>query len=239
MIRAALVALAVASPAAAGAAGEESAMLDDVLAAIRADDAAALARLLDADPALAAQRDASGLSPLSLAAYMERPHLVEIVRARRGAPDFFEACILGDIASIEAALAAGQDVDAFAPDGFTPLGLAVFFRHPELAARLIEAGADVSLQARNAQRVGPIHAAVARGDLATLERLLLAGADPNAPQQQGFTPLHAAAAQGSLAAVALLLMFGADPSLRSEQGKTAADVARERGHPEIAERLER
>ena len=33
-----------------------------------------------------------------------------------------------------------------APDGFTPLGLAVFFRHAELAQRLLDAGADAGLK---------------------------------------------------------------------------------------------
>jgi ankyrin repeat protein len=213
-------------------------MLDDLMAAIRADDAATLTRLLEADPELAAARDGAGLSPLSLAAYMGRPALVEIVRARRGTPDFFEAAILGDAEAVRDALVAGQDVDAFAPDGFTTLGLAVFFGHPGLAAALIEAGADVNLRARNAQGVGPIHAAVARADVATLERLLAKGADANAPQQQGVTPLHGAAAAGSAAAAGLLLLYGADVAARMEGGKTAADMARERGHPELAVRLE-
>jgi ankyrin repeat protein len=212
-------------------------MLDDVMAAIRADDEAALTRLLDADPGLAGGRDAAGLSPVSLAAYMGRERMVETLRARRGTPDFFEACILGDGGAVRDALVAGQDVDAFAPDGFTALGLAVFFRHPGLAAALIEAGADVNLQARNAQGVGPIHAATARADIATLELLLAKGADPNAPQQQGVTPVHGAASVGSAAAVGLLLLYGADPAARTADGKIAAEIARERGHPGLAERL--
>lgn len=212
--------------------------LADVFAAIRADDAATLGRLLDADPALAGLRE-GGLSALSLAAYMGKPALVEVVRARRGTPDVFEAAILGEVEVVRAALVAGQDVDAFAPDGFTLLGLAVFFGHPSLAKALIEVGADPSLRANNAQGVGPIHAAVARGDLSSLEALLLAGGDPNLPQQQGVTPLHSAAHTGNAAAAGLLLLFGADPSARDAQGRSAADHAREKGFAALAERLDR
>ncbi len=212
-------------------------MLDAVMAAIRADDAATLQRLLDADPSLAAQRDATRMSPLSLAVYMDKPQLAEIVRARRGTPDVFEAALIGDIETVRAALAAGQDIDAFAPDGFTLLALAVFFRHPDLAKTLIEAGADPNLRANNAQKVGPLHAAVARGDVVTLEKLLLAGGDPNLPQQQGVTPLHSAAHTGNAAAVELLVRYGADLALRDEQGRSAADHAREKGHAQLAAQL--
>jgi ankyrin repeat protein len=38
--------------------------------------------------------------------------------------------------------------------------------------------------------------------------------------------------------VDLLLERGADPALTNDQGKTAADVAREHGHTELANRLE-
>jgi ankyrin repeat protein len=237
MIRQTLAAFALFAAAAAAAQDGDAAMIDDVMAAIRADDAAALTALLDADPGLAGARDANGLSALSLSAYMGRDALVDLVRARRGTPDFFEAVILGDAEAVRDALVAGQDVDAFAPDGFTALGLAAFFRHPGIAAALIEAGADVNLQARNAQGVGAIHAATARADVATLELLLAKGADPNAPQQQGVTPLHGAASVGSAAAAGLLLLYGADINARMEDGKTPAEIARERGHPQLAERL--
>lgn len=239
--RLALALALLAGPASAqegGAAMSQPSALGEVFAAIRADDAEALARLLDADPSLAGARE-GGLSAISFAAYMGRPALAEAVRARRGTPDVFEAAILGEVEVVRAALVAGQNVDDFAPDGFTLLGLAVFFGHPELARALIDVGADPSLRADNAQNVGPIHAAVARGDLASLEALLLAGGDPNLPQQQGVMPLHSAGHTGSAAAAGLLLLFGADPAARDAQGRTAADHAREMGHAALAERLER
>jgi ankyrin repeat protein len=220
-----------------GADGLPPPTLDTVLAAIRANDSAALKRALDAKPELASQRDANGVSALSLAAYMERQSLVEIVRGQRATPDFFEACIVGNERVVRNYLARGQDVNAYAPDGFTPLGLAVFFRNVAIARLLVDAGADVNARARNLHQVGAIHAAVARADLDTLELLLARGANPDQPQAKLVRPIHDAAASGKTAVVALLLMFGADPAARTEEGQTAADLARAKGYTALADRL--
>ena len=189
-------------------------------------------------------RNAQGVSPLSWAAYLQQPDVVELVRSRRGTPDFHEACIVGDAEVVRAGLAHGQDVDQPAADGFTPLGLAVFFGQPGIAQLLINAGADLNRRASNPQQVAPIHAAVARNDLATLELLLARGADPDLPQAQQIRPLHEAAGAGRMAAAALLLLFGADPAAEADPGpetggrRRPAELARARGHAAIAERLE-
>jgi ankyrin repeat protein len=69
------------------------------------------------------------------------------------------------------------------------------------------------------------------------ERLLAAGADPNARQLGGFVPLHAAAQNGDKALAELLLDHGADPSLETDDGRSAAAIARAAGHDELAVRL--
>ncbi len=213
-------------------------MLQQLFDAIRRDDAVTVENLISASPALLTQRDDSGMSALTFAAYVENKALIERLRIARGTPDFFEAVIIGELPVIRDALAAGQDVEARAPDGFTALGLAVFFRQPEAARLLLDANADVNAQATNASQVGPIHAAAARQDIATLELLLYRGANPNAPQQQQVRPIHVTAQSGNTAMTALLLMFGADVSLASEDGKRAADYARAKNHLELARRLD-
>jgi cytohesin len=67
--------------------------------------------------------------------------------------------------------------------------------------------------------------------------LLEAGADPNARQESGFVPLHDAAANGNAALVELLLKHGARADAKTDDGKTAGEMAAERGHKELAERL--
>lgn len=214
-------------------------VIEDLFAAIRSKDFNAVVRLVDADPSLLTKRNEQGISPLSWAAYVNEPGIVAALRTRRGTPDLYEASIIGDEAAVAAEIARDpKSINVPAPDGFTALGLAVFFGHPALARRLVDAGADVNARAANPQHVGPIHAALARQDLATLELLLVRGADPNLPQEQGIRPLHEAARLGSFASAALLLMFGADPRLASEDGRRPADLARSEGHLAWAERID-
>jgi uncharacterized protein len=184
-------------------------------------------------------RNPSGATPLLFAAYLERETMVQQLRAAKPKLDFFEACVVGDLSALRGALARGQNVNERAPDGFTALGLAVFFRQPQAAMLLVDAGAELDAKASNALQVAPIHAAVARSDLATLGLLLERGADPNLTQQKLVRPIHDAAASGNLAATAMLLMFNADATVKTEEGSTPVDLARAKGHAELALQLER
>jgi len=213
-------------------------VLDDLFNAIRSRDLDTVKRLIDADASLLSKRNAQGISPLSWSAYLQQPAMVATLLAKRGTPDFYEACIVGDDRAVSAALERGQDVNAPAPDGFTALGLAVFLGQPAVARLLLDAGADVNARATNPQRVAAIHAAVARNDVPTLELLLLRGADPNLPQEKGVRPLHEAAASGSFGAVAMLLLFGADAGVATEDGQQPAALARSKGHTALADRLD-
>jgi ankyrin repeat protein len=60
----------------------------------------------------------------------------------------------------------------------------------------------------------------AEGAAGEIERLVAAGADPNAVDENGETPLHFACDRGQLEAVRALLLAGADPNAREEQGQT-------------------
>jgi ankyrin repeat protein len=59
----------------------------------------------------------------------------------------------------------------------------------------------------------------------------------NAKQQAGWTALHAAAQHGDQAMVELLLKYGANPTAKNDDGRTADDLAEEKGHADLAERL--
>jgi uncharacterized protein len=104
--------------------------------------------------------------------------------------------------------------NAWADDGFQPLGLASFFGHVEAARLLVERGAEVNSASRNEMKVMPLHSAVATGDPDArfeLAKLLLEhGADPNARQQDDYTPLMAAEHHGDERLRALLLEHGAE-----------------------------
>jgi len=108
--------------------------------------------------------------------------------------DVFEAAAVGRADRIRELL--DQDpalANAWAEDGFQPLGLASFFGHVKAARLLVERGSDVNSASRNDMKVMPLHSAAATGDPDSryeLAKVLLeAGADPNARQQDAFTPL--------------------------------------------------
>lgn len=214
---------------------------DEMVAAAQAGDLAHVQALLAADPALAAARDAQGVSALLHAQYRGKAEVVAALRAAAPVLDVFEASALGDTERLRALLDADPTLaNAWAGDGFFPLGLAAFFGQPEAVRVLLERGADVHATARNAMKVTAMHAAAAAGThRAEVARLLLEhGAAVDARQEGGWTPLHAAAQSGDVELVTLLLDHGADPALGNDHGKTAVALAEEKGHAEVLKLLE-
>jgi len=203
---------------------------DELFAAIRNNDAAAVAALLDDDRALlgATSHD---ITPVLFAVYYGHPELAQLFVERGAQLSPGELAALGDPRALDA------DLGSYSKDGFPLLGLAIFFRHPGLARAMIERGADVHARARNQVGVTPVHSAVSVRDLETMRLLLDRGADVNARQQLGFTPLHGAAGNGDEAMADLLLARGADARAKSDDGKMPADVAAERGHAKLADKL--
>jgi ankyrin repeat protein len=135
--------------------------------------------------------------------------------------NLFEAAATGQTARVRELLAANPSlVNAYAPDGFHPLGLAVFFGNKATVEALLKADADVNQQSREHMKVSALHSAVAarRADLA--EMLLAKGANPNLWAETGVTPLHGVAATGQLDLAALLLKHGADVNAMDDSGKT-------------------
>ena len=203
------------------------------LDAVQRGKADEVAKLLDENPRLL-DADRGGVSAVRLAVYHGHPDLARILVERGAHIDVFDACAIGGTTRLSELLAEDPSrANAFAADGFTPLGLAAFFRHPAAVRMLLANGAEVNVPSRNAQQVAPIHSAVAGGEVEIVRDLLASGADVHA-REGGFTPLHGAAAEGNVEMVQLLLAHGADPNARSDTGKTAADLARERGNERIA-----
>ena len=158
----------------------------------------------------------------------------------RAALTIWEAAALGRDAELRRLVDADATlVNALAPDGNFPLGLAAFFGHPASVRLLLERGASVSAAAQNPMQVQALHAAVAGRNAEAVAAILDAGADPNARQQVGYTPLMGAASANREDIVDLLLARGADPSLLSDDGQTASGIATDHGHGALAERLAR
>ncbi|MEZ5288361.1 MAG: ankyrin repeat domain-containing protein [Vicinamibacterales bacterium] len=146
----------------------------------------------------------------------------------------------GDAGSAALLADAGAPLDDRAADGNTPLVLAAFSGHGEVARLLLEKGADP-----NADGAGytALHAATLRADLATVQALLANGADPNARLAKGSpvrrfasqwalprpfmgaTPLFVAAAYQESAIVRELLAWGAAVDTPNDAGLTPLFVA--------------
>lgn len=70
------------------------------------------------------------------------------------------------------------------------------------------------------------------GHLSAAEMLLSNGANPDVMSKSG-TPLTTAAERGHYSAAKTLLQYNANPLISNTEGKNAADIASEKGHPDL------
>jgi ankyrin repeat protein len=142
-----------------------------------------------------------------------------------------------DLSSIRKLLAQNADVNAPQADGATALHWAVELDDLEMADVLIAAGANV--KARNRFDITPLALACLNGSAAMIEKLLKAGAEPNAPLSAlGETPVMLAARTGKTDAVKALLDHSASVNAReNSKGHTALMWAAEESHPGVVELL--
>lgn len=128
--------------------------------------------------------------------------------------------------------------------GESKLAMAIVNRSVADVMQLLESGANP-----NQSTIHPNHpelttypivlASTKLHDATPMIRALLhEGADPNAQDSKGFTVLACCAHNGHGVAARLLLEHGARIDLLSDSGKSALQIAKERGHTEIASLLD-
>lgn len=205
---------------------------------IEAGNIQAVKDILVQNPALAKQLTSQKISPLLLACYYKKQEIASLISEFLDNLTLFEACAVGKFDDATLLIFQNPDqINTFSEDGFTPLGLACYFGHEDLARFLVLKGAEVNLPSNNGFNVFPIHSAVAANNINITRMLLDAGAYPNVCQKAGLAPLHTAAQMGNIEIIILLLEHGAEVGLRMEGGKLPADLALEKGFNEIAEIL--
>src|SRR5688572_1456654 len=136
-------------------------MAAQFLEAVKKGDRASVDRMLEADPTLASAKDENGTSAVLLAHYYGKADVAAALLSRAPMLDVFEAATAGDAKRVATLIEAdGSLADAVARDGYSPIGLASFFKRPDVVRVLLKHGAKPSVPSRD-QGFTPLHSAVA------------------------------------------------------------------------------
>lgn len=212
----------------------------DFIEAIKAGDISQVTHALDQDATLLNAKADNGLSAVLVAAYYNEPQIAQLLVQRGAELTIFEAATVGALDRVEGWIVAQPElINAYAPDGFQPIGLAAFFGHLPVVELLLRVGAEVDAPSQNPMHVRPLHSAIANRRTAIAKLLIEHGADVNSVQADDFTPLHEAAQNGLLEITQLLLERGAHVNARLSNGKTPLALANEAHHVEVEEMLRR
>jgi ankyrin repeat protein len=163
--------------------------------------------------------------------------VIPALLAAAGRSEVADAAMQGNKATVRALLQQKADVNAPQIDGTTALHWAVEADDLELTDLLIRAGANVS--AANKAGATPLLLATTNGNAVVIERLITAGADPNAPlTKSADTALMMASRTGKIEAVKVLLDHGAQVNSKETWGGTTALMwAVSERHPDVAKLL--
>ena len=205
-------------------------MNNDFFKAITDGDSPKVEQMIYLSPDLVNSRNESGMSAVTIAVYYGRPEIAKLLVSKEAKLDIFDASIVGNLVAAKKFIEKDEKiVNSYSSDGFTPLHLAAFFGHYEVASLLITSGADINAVAKNSMKVTPLHSAAARNQFEISKLLVSKGANVNAKQQQDFTPLHAAAMNGNSDLATFLLSKGAYVNARTTDGSTALGLIENEG----------
>jgi ankyrin repeat protein len=146
--------------------------------------------------------------------------------------DIHDAARDGDFGKVAALLKHKPGLVSSKDDyGSTPLHVAVYEGHKNVAELLLAKGAEVN--ATDIDGSTPLHVAAYEGHKGMAELLLANKAKVNARDRNGQTPLHEAAVKGYKDVVELLLANGADVNAKANNGVTPLHWAAFDGHENV------
>lgn len=210
-----------------------------LIQAIKDGDLDQVESVLKNNPSLANGVTEEGLSIFLLAKYYQKIEIADVLLQYKTEFDLFEATASGQLTLIEKKLTDHpEQINSYASDGFSSLGLACFFGEYEVVTFLLSKGANVNQVSNNPMKLAPLHSAVAAQQFEIIKVLIENGANVNAQQMKGVTPLHSAAHNGLLNIAKYLLEHGANPKIQMEDGTLPIDFAKKDGHSEVVTLLE-
>ncbi len=206
---------------------------------VKKGELGAVRAALAEDPALLDATNEAGQSAFLLAKYYRQPEVADYLLSLHPKLSIFDRCVAGQSEAVLEEIDRDPALlEMHSSDGWTPLHLAAFFGHPELAKGLLNRGAAINSRSTNAMENTPLHAAAAGAKLELLKLLLDHGADANARQHGGWTALHSAAQSGNCEMAEALLVHGADIKARADNNQSPLDLALMHGRGEMATLLE-
>ncbi|KAL3095185.1 hypothetical protein niasHT_023006 [Heterodera trifolii] len=193
------------------------------------------------------QRKPDGTTPLMEASLRKHLNVAKCLVEKGGADMEFAsssghtaltyAAFSGQLDFVRYLLAHGALINGTDIADASPLHYAVFGRHLDVCAALVEAGIDVKQQAGKSG-ITALHAAYLVNDLNIVKFLVeKAGVDLEIRDASGRTALMGAAFEGQADIVKYLVMKKARIDWKDENGDTAIDYAEKRGHTKIVKIL--
>ena len=124
----------------------------------------------------------------------------------------------GDAKTVSKMVAEKKDVNIANKYGDSPLHMAIYKKRPDIAAILLNAGADIEAKTKKGRT--PLMEAARVDCMECLKLLIEKGADVNIEAPGESSALMSAAKKNNMEAVDLLLVHGADPTVQNAYGIT-------------------
>lgn len=154
------------------------------------------------------------------------------------AQKFLQTVDAKDYKAVEAAIKAGEDVNAINDKGAFALWVAVWNQDPKMVELLLKNGGKADQKFKGEQGdMGLMEVAAQEGPLETVKLLVMAGEDVNRRDIHGYTPLRTAARNGRTDIVKYLLSKSVEVDTKADDGATPLEHAASKGHLDIVKLL--
>src|SRR2546423_7666628 len=131
-------------------------MKQEFLTAVKEGNETKVRELFKTNSGIGNVTDENGVSAVLLAVYHGRNNIAQLLIASGLTLNIFEASATGSTPRVRELLNSDpSSVNAFSPDGFTPLGYASFFGHLETVRVLLDKGAQINVPANNFLKAMP------------------------------------------------------------------------------------